>query len=86
MFALRSSVDPVGVSTVGLFAFPAIIIGGLDSIGGVVLGGLLLGFLQNFVQLWLGGEWVDIVSFTVMLAVLYVRPSGLFGQADAVRL
>ena len=86
VFALRNSVDPVGVSTVGLFAFPAIIIGGLDSIGGVFLGGLLLGFLQNLVQLWLGGEWVDIVSFTVMLAVLYVRPSGLFGQADAVRL
>jgi branched-chain amino acid transport system permease protein len=59
VFALRSSVDPAGVSTVGLFAFPAIIIGGLDSIGGVFLGGLLLGFLQNLVQLWLGGEWVD---------------------------
>jgi len=86
VFALRNSVDPVGVSTVGLFAFPAIIIGGLDSIVGVFVGGLLLGFLQNCVQLWLGAEWVDIVSFLVMLAVLYVRPSGLFGHAEAVRL
>jgi branched-chain amino acid transport system permease protein len=86
VFALRNSVDPVGVSTVGLFAFPAIIIGGLDSVGGVFVGGLVLGFLQNFVQLWLGAEWVDIVSFLVMLGVLYVRPSGLFGRAEAVRL
>jgi branched-chain amino acid transport system permease protein len=86
IYALRSAVDPAGVNTIGLFAFPAIIIGGLDSTGGVFVGGLLLGFLQSFVQLWFGAEWVDIVAFGAMLAVLYVRPSGLFGHAEVVRL
>ncbi len=85
-FSLRSSVDPVGVANIGLFAFPAIILGGLDSVGGALLGGLILGAVQNTVQVAFGSSWVDLVSFLVMLAILLVRPSGLFGRAEAVRL
>jgi branched-chain amino acid transport system permease protein len=85
-FSLRSAVDPVGVSNVGLFAFPAIILGGLDSVGGALLGGLLLAGLQNTVEATIGSGWVDIVSFALMLAFLFFRPSGLFGKAEAVRL
>jgi branched-chain amino acid transport system permease protein len=85
-FSLRSSVDPVGVSNVGLFAFPAIILGGLDSVGGALAGGLVLGTIQNTVQLVFGAGWVDLVSFAVMLGFLLVRPTGLFGKAEVVRL
>jgi branched-chain amino acid transport system permease protein len=85
-FGLRSSVDPVGVANVGLFAFPAIILGGLDSVGGAMVGGILLGIIQNTVQLVVGAQWVDLVSFAVMLAFLFVRPSGLFGKTEVVRL
>lgn len=85
-FSLRSSVDPVGVSNVGLFAFPAIILGGLDSVAGALVGGLLLAGIQNTVQVVVGSGWVDIVSFSLMLAFLLFRPSGLFGKAEVVRL
>lgn len=85
-FSLRSSVDPAGVANIGLFAFPAIILGGLDSVGGAFLGGLLLGGIQQSVQLVASSSWVDLVSFAVMLGFLYFRPSGLFGRAEAVRL
>jgi len=85
-FSLRSSVDPVGVSNVGLFAFPAIILGGLDSVGGALAGGILLGAIQNVVQVAVGGQWVDLVSFALMLALLLLRPSGLFGKTEVVRL
>jgi branched-chain amino acid transport system permease protein len=85
-FSLRSSVDPVGVSNVGLFAFPAIILGGLDSVGGALVGGIILGAIQNTVQLVLGAGWADLVSFVVMLGLLLVRPSGLFGKTEVVRL
>lgn len=85
-FSLRSSVDPVGVSNVGLFAFPAIILGGLDSVGGALAGGIILGAIQNTVQLVFGAGWVDVVSFAAMLGFLLVRPSGLFGKTEVVRL
>lgn len=85
-FSLRFSVDPVGVSNVGFLAFPAIILGGLDSIGGALVGGILIAGTQNFVQLAFGAEWVHIISFTIMLAILLMRPSGLFGKAEVVRL
>ncbi|MGH1565269.1 branched-chain amino acid ABC transporter permease [Mumia sp. DW29H23] len=85
-FALRASVDPVGVANIGFFAFPAIILGGLDSVPGALFGGLVLGALQNTVAATLGTDWVDLVAFSVMLAFLMVRPTGLFGKAEVVRL
>ena len=85
-FSLRTSVDPVGVANIGLFAFPAIILGGLDSVGGAMLGGILLGLIQNLVQVFVGAQWVDLVSFAVMLAFLFLRPSGLFGKTEVIRL
>ena len=85
-FSLRSSVDPVGVANVGLLAFPAIILGGLDSVGGALLGGLLLAAIQNTVQAIWGASWVDLVSFSIMLGLLLLRPSGMFGKNEVVRL
>jgi branched-chain amino acid transport system permease protein len=85
-FALRSSVDPVGVANIGFFAFPAIILGGLDSVPGALFGGLALGGLQNAVATGLGADWVDLVAFSVMLVFLLVRPTGLFGKTEVVRL
>jgi branched-chain amino acid transport system permease protein len=85
-FSLRFSVDPVGVGNVGFLAFPAIILGGLDSVGGALVGGVLIAGTQNFVQLTFGADWVNIISFLIMLAILLVRPSGLFGKAEVVRL
>jgi len=85
-FSLRASVDPVGVSNVGLLAFPAIILGGLDSVGGALLGGLLLAGIQNTVQQIWGAGWVEVISFSVMLGLLLLRPSGMFGKNEVVRL
>ena len=85
-FSLRSSVNPVGVSNVGLLAFPAIILGGLDSVGGALLGGLLLAAIQNTVQAIWGSGWVNLISFSVMLGLLLLRPSGMFGKSEVVRL
>lgn len=85
-FALRASVDPIGVANIGFFAFPAIILGGLDSVGGAIFGGLMLGALQSAVAVTLGTDWVDLVAFSLMLAFLMFRPTGLFGKAEVVRL
>ncbi|TDC57444.1 branched-chain amino acid ABC transporter permease [Actinomadura sp. KC345] len=85
-FSLRSAVDPVGVANIGLFAFPAIILGGLGSVGGALVGGVMLAGVQNAVRIGIGSAWVDLFSFAIMLAFLFFRPSGLFGKAEVVRL
>jgi branched-chain amino acid transport system permease protein len=85
-FALRISIAPAGIATLGFYAFPAIILGGLDSVGGAILGGLILAALQGFAAQVFGPNSIDLVSFGVMLIFLLVRPTGLFGKAEAVRL
>ncbi len=58
-----------------------IIIGGMGSIPGVVLGGLLLGFMEAFGTLWVSAPTVALLSFVLIIIVLLVRPHGLLGHA-----
>jgi branched-chain amino acid transport system permease protein len=80
------------VYTVALRAFPAAILGGLDSTGGALVGGLLIGMAESFAAgyqdqlLFLGRGFGDVVPYIVMIAVLLVRPSGLFGTKELTRV
>jgi branched-chain amino acid transport system permease protein len=77
---------------VGLRAFPAAILGGLDSTGGALVGGLLIGIAEALAAgyqdqlLFLGRGFSAVVPFIVMIAVLLVRPSGLFGTKELTRV
>jgi branched-chain amino acid transport system permease protein len=77
---------------VGLRAFPAAILGGLDSTGGALVGGLLIGIAEAMAAgyqdqlLFLGRGFSAVVPFIVMIAVLLVRPSGLFGTKELTRV
>jgi branched-chain amino acid transport system permease protein len=61
-------------------AFAIIIIGGLGSIPGAIIGGLLMGIAENGAAFLLGGIWKDAVSFIILIVVLIIRPTGLFGE------
>ena len=61
-------------------AFSIIIIGGLGSIPGAVVGGLLYGIAENSAVYLLGGIWQDAIAFTLLIIVLVIRPTGLFGE------
>ncbi len=61
-------------------AFAIIILGGLGSIPGAVIGGLLYGIAENMSVYLLGGIWQDAVAFALLIVVLIVRPTGLFGE------
>jgi branched-chain amino acid transport system permease protein len=74
------------LENVALLAFPAMLLGGLDSIEGAVVGGLIIGVTQGFVATFWGGQYVDVVTYTALLVVLLVRPSGLFGTKQAARV
>ena len=71
---------PIG--TVGLLVFPVVILGGLDSIPGAIVGGLIIGLLKQYAggytpaELGLG----DVIPFVVLVLILLLRPYGLFGQ------
>jgi len=85
-YALRTSVDAVGLNSLGLLAFPAVLIGGMDSIRGALVGGILLAFAQNLVIMAVGGAWQDPIAYIILLIVLLVRPRGLFGTREVVRV
>lgn len=61
-------------------AFAIIIIGGLGSIPGAIIGGLLYGIAENTTVYFLGGVWRDAVAFALLIIVLVLRPTGIFGE------
>lgn len=67
----------------GIKAFTAAVLGGIGNIRGALVGGLLLGLLENYGSAYLGGEWKDVFAFCVLVAVLMFRPTGLLGEALA---
>jgi branched-chain amino acid transport system permease protein len=80
--------DLLGVDSylalVGFKVFPVVILGGLDSVGGAVLGGLVVGAVESvaagYIDPYVGGGTKDFVPFLLMLVVLMVRPYGFFGK------
>lgn len=73
---------------IGLKAFTAAVIGGIGSIPGAMLGGLVLGLLEAFgTQIpGIGSEWKDVFSFAVLILVLVFKPTGLLGQSEQERM
>ncbi|MER5268732.1 branched-chain amino acid ABC transporter permease [Actinosynnema sp. NPDC002837] len=78
---------------IALKALPAIILGGLDSLGGAVVGGLAVGVVESLVGTyqgdvapWLGPNFALVAPYVLMLVVLLVRPYGLFGSKEVERL
>lgn len=82
--APRSAVDPGMDSLVILDCFVIVIIGGLGSLVGSFVGALILGFLTVFGAMFLQ-EWVIVAVYILMVAILLVRPWGLFGKSDEER-
>ena len=79
------------LSFFGIKVFPAVILGGLDSIVGSVLGGLIIGVLENWAQFadsqflkW--GNLYEIAPFYVLIVILMIKPYGLFGKRDIERV
>ena len=63
----------------GLKGFTAAVVGGIGSIPGAMLGGLLVGLAESFAAGYLGGRWSDLTVFGILILVLLIRPSGLLG-------
>ena len=78
-FASRATLDPAFMLEPFMRAFAAAVLGGLMSIPGVIIGGGLMGLIENFFGYYFP-HWKPIVAFIVIILVLCLRPSGLFAK------
>jgi branched-chain amino acid transport system permease protein len=69
-----------------LYAFAGALLGGIDSPGGAVIGGFLVGVIENVVGVYLGTELKLTVALIIIIGVLVLRPSGLFGKVHVARV
>ena len=65
----------------GLKAFSAAVLGGIGNLKGALLGGLLLGVVENYAAVLFGGHWRDLVGFVVLILLLMFKPTGLLGES-----
>jgi branched-chain amino acid transport system permease protein len=80
----------VQLALVGLKVFPVVILGGLDSIGGALVGGLIVGIVESlaagYLDPYVGGGTKDFAPYVLMILVLMIRPYGIFGKRQIERV
>jgi branched-chain amino acid transport system permease protein len=90
IFLANVMVINIGLTFVAISAFPAIILGGLESIPGAIIGGLAIGIIENLAGGYLdqivGGGVKDVTPFVVLFLILLVKPYGLFGKKEIERV
>lgn len=90
--SVASQVSP-SLGLLALFGFPAMVLGGVDSLEGAVLGGMVIGIVQeltakyeHYVEKFVGFDFARLTPFIVMILILLVRPTGLFGSEEVRRV
>jgi branched-chain amino acid transport system permease protein len=75
----------------GIIVFPVVIVGGLDSIFGAIVAGIIMGLIQQFAAGYLDGKWglfgtADVLPYIILLIILLIKPHGLFGIHEIERV
>ncbi|NLB17745.1 MAG: branched-chain amino acid ABC transporter permease [Syntrophomonadaceae bacterium] len=81
-----NAVQPYMGTMAGLKAFAAAVLGGIGSIPGAMLGGILLGVLENLGVAYLASSYKDAIAFGILILVLLIRPQGLLGKATTKKV
>ena len=74
------------LSAIGMKVFPVVILGGLDSIGGAIVGGIIIGLVETFTGGYISSSLKEVVPYIVLVFILMIRPYGLFGQVEIERV
>jgi branched-chain amino acid transport system permease protein len=72
----------VNMGFIGLKAFPAAVVGGFSSLPGAIVGGLVIGVVESLAGVYLPEGFKDVAAYVVVLAMLMVKPTGLFGESE----
>lgn len=86
VLGIINGVNVHNLSAIGLKVFPVVILGGLDSIGGAIIGGIVIGLLETFTGGYLSPSLRDVVPYVVLVLILLVKPYGLFGLKEIERV
>ena len=79
-------IDPVMGYMPGLKAFIAAVLGGIGSIPGAMLGGVILGIAETLTKGFLSSQYADAISFSILIIILLVKPTGIFGKNQTVKV
>jgi branched-chain amino acid transport system permease protein len=82
----RPKIEPLFGLMSGLKAFVAAVLGGIGSVPGAMVGGLVLGLTEEYVAGYTSSQYRDAIAFTVLILVLLVRPEGLFGKGQVEKV
>ena len=85
-FSMQAGLSASDAETLGFAAFPAVIVGGLDSMGGALVGSLVLAEIQGLGVRYVGADFSEPIGYLLLLAFLLFRPTGLFGSRDILRV
>ena len=86
ILGLINGINVHELSSIGLKVFPVVILGGLDSIGGAIIGGIIIGLLETLSGGYLSPSLRDVIPYIALVAILLVRPYGLFGLVEIERV
>jgi branched-chain amino acid transport system permease protein len=82
LWAILFPISPMMGGILTLRSFVVVIIGGLGSMLGPIIGGLALGLTEAFGSNWFGSTYSDLIGFTILVLVLIIRPKGILGGTD----
>jgi branched-chain amino acid transport system permease protein len=86
ILGIINGINVHNLSHIGLKVFPVVILGGLESIGGAIIGGIIIGLLETFTGGYISTSLREIVPYIVLVLILLVKPYGLFGLVEIERV
>jgi branched-chain amino acid transport system permease protein len=86
ILGIMNGINVHEVSAMGLKVFPVVILGGLESIGGAIIGGIIIGLIETFTSGYVSTSLKEVVPYIVLVFILLVKPYGLFGLVEIERV
>jgi branched-chain amino acid transport system permease protein len=86
ILGIMNGINVHNISVLGLKVFPVVILGGLESIGGAIIGGLIIGILETFTGGYVSTSLKEVIPYIVLVFILLVKPYGLFGLVEIERV
>ena len=86
ILGIMNGINVHEVSAMGLKVFPVVILGGLESIGGAIIGGIIIGLVETFTSGYVNTSLKEVIPYIVLVLILLVKPYGLFGLVEIERV
>lgn len=86
ILGIMNGINVHDISVMGLKVFPVVILGGLESIGGAIIGGLIIGLLETFTGGYISTSLKEVIPYVILVFILLVKPYGLFGLVEIERV